>query len=235
MKCADCSQRLASWKVGELSPDSRVAVETHLAGCPDCRRHLAQLDLTVRMLREAGQRQPVPTDFSLKLRERLRQEPAPTIPLFTRLWWKLEQLGLDSGPRLWTVAMAASVLVLLSIGTLRDRGPSQAAVFVPEETVAASFRIPTHRVAVVQLDFVADVSVEDVQFEISLPGELEFVDGGQAVVERQLSWRGSLSVGSNPVPVAVRGVRPGRYRVTAKASGRDVTVRHEVMLEVVPS
>ncbi len=235
MKCAACSKQLALLRSGELSPDSRAAVENHLAGCQDCRRHLGQLDLTMRMLREAGQNLSAPTDFSAKLRDRLHQEPSPTIPLLTRLWWKLEQLGLDSGPRLWTLATAAAVLVLLSIGTIRDRGRGQATVFLPEETVAASFRIPSHRVAVVQLDFVADVSVDDVQFEITLPGELEFVDAGQAVVERQLSWRGSLAVGSNPVPVAVRGARPGRYRVTAKASGRDVTVRHEVMLEVVPS
>lgn len=235
MKCAEWTQLLPLLQSGDLSPQRRAAVEQHLSACEDCRRHLLQLDQTVRLLREAGRRQTVPADFSTKLHARLSLEPPPPIPVFTKLWWKLEALGLDSGPRLWACAMAAAMLVVLSTLTLRDRGPGRATVFVPEETVAASFRIPSHRVAVVQLDFVADASVDDVEFEITLPGELEFVDAGQAIAERHLAWRGSLAVGSNPVPVAVRGARPGRYRVTAQAKGRDVTVRHEVMLEVVPS
>ena len=235
MTCADCTKQLALLVSGDLSPVSRAAIDQHLSHCPDCRRHLNQLEKTVLLLKKAGQDMTVPSDFSMRLHARLLQEPAPRIPLSTRLWWKLESLGLDSGPRLGACAMAFAVLVLLFIGTLLGGGPGRATVFVPEETVAASFRIPSHRVAVVQLDFVADASVDDVEFEITLPGELEFIDGGQAISERHLSWRGSLAIGSNPVPVAVRGARPGLYRVTAQAKGRDVTVRHEVMLEVVPS
>ena len=186
MTCADCTKQLALLVSGDLSPVSRAAIDQHLSHCPDCRRHLDQLEKTVLLLKKAGQDMTVPSDFSTRLHARLLQEPAPRIPLSTRLWWKLESLGLDSGPRLGACAMAFAVLVLLFIGTLRGGGPGRATVFVPEETVAASFRIPSHRVAVVQLDFVADASVDDVEFEITLPGELEFIDGGQAISERHL-------------------------------------------------
>jgi hypothetical protein len=235
MKCADCNKLLPSLLSGDLSRPSRTEVEAHLADCPDCQQHLTELRQTVGLLREAGKQLQLPSDFQRALHEKLRAEPPPRLPLTTRLWWFLERFGFDSTPRLMAGAALAVTLIALLLVPLRQRGEATARVFVPEETVAASFRIPSQRVAVVQLDFVADVSVDDVEFEVSLPGELEFVDGGAAIPDRQIAWKGSLSVGSNPVPVAVRGIRPGRYRVTALAKGRDVTVRHEVLLEVVPS
>lgn len=235
MKCADCTKQFPSLTSGELSRDSRASIDAHVAGCASCQRHLTELRQTILMMRDAGRNIAMPSDFQRKLHARLLAEPPPKRPILTRLWWSLERLGLDSGPRLLAGATLSIAIVLLLVVPLRQKGESTARVFVPEETVAASFRIPSQRVAVVQLDFVADVSVDDVEFEVSLPGELEFVDGGQAIPERHIAWHGSLSVGSNPVPVAIRGVRPGRYRVTAHAKGRDITVRHEVLLEVIPS
>jgi len=233
MKCKNCAELLPALTSRDLSRSVRSSVEEHLSSCESCRSHQAQLCETIALLREAGRAEQVPPDFQHKLHARLLGEPSPKISLLTRLWQNLEQLGLDSGPRLLAGVAVALLVVALLAAPLRKRGEST--VFVPDEAVAASFRIPSHRVAVVQLDFVADVSVDDVEFEINLPGELEFVDGGEAIKERHLAWRGSLSVGSNPVPVAVRGARPGRYRVTAHARSRDVLVRHEVLLEVVPS
>ena len=235
MKCADCAELLPSLTSGDLSRDNRAAAMAHLSDCPACQNQLAQLRQTSSLLRELGRDLTVPADFQRKLHARLLVEPPPRIPLLTRLWWRLERLGLDSGPRLFASAALAVGIVLLLLLPLRKHGESTAAVFVPDSAIAASFRIPSHRVAVVQLDFVADVSVDEVDFEINLPRELEFVDGGNAIPERHIAWRGSLAIGSNPVPVAIRGVRPGRYRVTAQARGRDVMVRHEVLLEVVPS
>ncbi len=235
MKCADCTKLLPSLTSGELSRDSRASIDAHLSGCSACQRHLTELRQTIGMLRDAGRSMASPLDFQHKLHVRLNAEPPPKLPTLTRLWWSLERLGLDSGPRLLAGATLTFAVVFLLTVPLRHQRETTARVFVPEETVAASFRIPSHRVAVVQLDFVADVSVEDVEFEVNLPGELEFVDGGQAIPERHIAWRGSLSVGSNPVPVAIRGAHPGRYRLTAHARGRDITVRHEILLEVVPS
>ena len=47
----------------------------------------------------------------------------------------------------------------------------------------------------------------------------------------------SCLLDGNGEPKMIRNfaVAIGLYRVTAQAKGRDVTVRHEVMLEVVPS
>ena len=235
MKCADCTKLLPSLTSGELSRDSRASIDAHLSGCSACQRHLTELRQTIGMLRDAGRSMASPLDFQHKLHVRLNAEPPPKLPTLTRLWWSLERLGLDSGPRLLAGATLTFAVVFLLTVPLRHQRETTARVFVPEETVAASFRIPSHRVAVVQLDFVADVSVEDVEFEVNLPGELEFVDGGQAIPERHIAWHGSLSVGSNPIPVAIRGAHPGRYRLTAHARGRDITVRHEILLEVVPS
>lgn len=235
MKCPDYQKLLPSLIAGDLAAPRSLATRQHAADCTVCRGRLAELARTVELVRSLGQQLSVPSDFQAQLHERLLLEPPPKISLVTRLAWMLEPLGLDSGRRLWACAAVGAVLVLLSVGTRLHFQKPQTTVFVPEEHLAASFRIPTQRIVVVQLDFVADALVEDVEFQVSLPRELEFVDGGQPVRDKQIFWRGSLSAGSNPIPVAVRGLQPGRFRLQALARGKQVTVTHEVLLEVVKS
>jgi hypothetical protein len=235
MNCADFQKLIPSLLCGELPQTEKSQIEAHLPVCPTCRTHANQLEQTTTWMRELGSSVTVRRDFHAELHAKLVLEPPPSIPFATRLWRRLEPMGLDSGRRLGFAATMVAACFLLTFATLRFRGENRAVLFLPDEGVAASFRIPNHRVAVVQLDFVADQTVSEVDFEISLPKELEFVDGGEPISERKLTWRGSLSAGSNPIPVAVRGLRPGQYRVVAQARGKNISVLHEVVLEVVKS
>jgi hypothetical protein len=92
--------------------------------------------------------------------------------------------------------------------------------------------VPASKVALVKVDFVAAQAIEDVLFEITLPDGLRFVSGGSELAERSVRFSGRLAPGSNPIPIAVRGPRAGRYKVIAHAVGPELDVTHEVVLEV---
>ena len=241
MKCTHCRPLLAALAGGDLPAAQRERCQAHVAQCCGCAQHLAELQSTVGLLRRVGQSEPLPPDFAAALHRRLAAVPPPPTPFLSRLWQALGGLGLDSGPRLGlglgaAVGLGALLVVAGRLGHSRDSGTlayAPTAAAAPE--IAAAFRVPSRRVAVVHLDFVADVALADVEFEVTLPSELHFVDAGQPLAERTLLWHGSLAMGRNPIPLAVSGAKPGRYRVTAQARGPGVQVRHDILLEVVPS
>lgn len=245
MKCAQVRPLLAALAGGDPGGHEAAVCRAHLAGCADCSERLETLRGTIGLLHAAGRATVPPDGFAAALQARLVREPVPPVPLSARLWRRLERLGLDSGPRLGLALGGAALSVLaVAVPLQLRRAPADAVHGVgvhgtapagSEQVIAASFRVPSQRIAVVRLDFVADVSVEDVDFEVTLPSGLQFVDAGRVLAEQTLSWRGSLLLGSNPIPLAVRGARPGRYRVTAQARGAGLDVRHDILLEVVPS
>jgi hypothetical protein len=96
----------------------------------------------------------------------------------------------------------------------------------------ASYKVPESKVALVKIDFVAEKTIEDVAFEITLPDGLRFVGGGSELAERTFRFQGRLAAGSNPIPIAVKGPRAGRYKVIAHAIGPALDVTQEVVLEV---
>ena len=72
----------------------------------------------------------------------------------------------------------------------------------------ASYRVPAAKVALVKIDF------------------------GEELAQRSFRWKGKLERGSNPIPIAVKGPRKGRYRVITHAVGADLDVTHELWLDV---
>lgn len=243
MKCEAIQKLLPAWAGGDLDRSQAALCEQHVAVCIACADHAKGLQQTLKLLRQVGQAERPPADFQRSLHRRLAQTPPPVPMLTARLWRLAETLHLDSTPRLLLVGTAMVALLLVPV-LLRDRdssvGPQMASgvgalTAAAEQEIAASFRVPAQRTAVLRFDFVADVEVPDVEFEVTLPSELFFVDGAEPVPEKRLVWRGSLSSGSNPIPLAVRGSKPGRYRVTAHARGEGVDVKHDILLEVVRS
>jgi hypothetical protein len=237
MKCDDIKELLPALAGGDLglSRDEEARCQEHLEGCSDCRQNLESLKRTLKLLHRVGESEQLPSGFQLSLHRRLAAEPPPTPSLIARLWRLLEQLQIDSAPRIGLALGAAALLGLVVLPQLRHGSGSALHNLSGEQEVAAAFRVPQQRIAVVRFDFVADVKVEDVEFEVTLPNELNFIDEGKVLAEKRLVWRGSLASGSNPIPLAVRGSKPGRYRVTAQAHGGGLDVRHDILLEVVRS
>ncbi len=238
MKCAQCRPQLAALAGGDLSRRDRERCEAHVAACPACAQQLRELKSTIALLRRVGAEEPLPPALGAALHRRLAATPPPELPWSRRLAEVLERLGLQGSRPLALVGAAVALGALLLVsqgGRVGHRSEGSPALYAADQEVAAAFRVPSQRVAVVHLDFVADVALADVEFEVTLPTELHFVDGGKPLAERTLSWRGSLLMGRNPIPLAVSGAKPGRYRVTAQARGSGVQVRHDILLEVVPS
>jgi hypothetical protein len=170
--------------------------------------------------------------FSTRLRERLIAEGPPRAPrLVDRLgeaWsrWR----GRLVWPAAGILAGAATFALLL---LARGHAPQLPAVAVsPVATNETVHVIPADKIAVIRLTFTADVAVDEVAFQVRLPEGLSFWSEGRALPERTFVWRGSLAAGENAVPIAVRGARPGRYRVLASADMDQHRVEHAVILEV---
>ena len=239
MNCETAKTLLPAFAGGDSGLDraESSALHAHLASCAACSDRLHGLRSTLALLRRVGQREAPPPGFAASLHRRLLAEPPPRPTFAMRLHRLLERLQLDSAPRLGMLASVPAALALVFVlSQFRGTHHPSPSLTSPDQEVAAAFRIPHERIAVVRFDFVADVEVQDVEFEVTLPNDLHFVDEGRILPDRKLVWRGSLSSGSNPIPLAVASSKPGHYRVTATARGEGgLEVRHDILLEVVRS
>jgi hypothetical protein len=178
--------------------------------------------------------------FRAALHHRLAAEPAPAaVGLFDRaLAWLC-----DRRAWLWPVGglaagVAAYALLVVVHGDPIGRGAAQPQVAQTQSSVPVngpvwpSFRVPSSKVAVIKLAFAAEVAVEDVTFEVTLPEGLAFWSRGKRLDEHTFRWPGRLDAGENLVPIAVRSDRPGRYPVVATVEIGGRVLEHRVFLDV---
>ncbi len=146
------------------------------------------------------------------------------------LWARLRAALDGQGRWLWPAfGVVAGVAAFFLMGLLR---PPPGTAPAPIAS-AVTTEVPASKVAVIKLDFSADVAVESADFEVSLPEGLAFWADGEELPQRSFKWTQALSAGENVIPIAVRGQRPGRYRVTARAQVGGEQIEHEVVLQVI--
>jgi hypothetical protein len=187
-----------------------------------------------RALRErlaALREEPPELGFQASLhRQLVAAGPPEPAPGWDRVRWFLRR----SAPVLWpAVGVAAGVaafLILSAVQTPPAAPQESAAVAQPLETPGTA--VPASKVAVIKLDFTADVAVAEADFQVSLPEGLSFWADGEDLPLRSFQWTQPLNAGSNVIPIAVRGHKPGRYLVTAMARAGDQKIEHDVVLEV---
>jgi hypothetical protein len=155
-------------------------------------------------------------------------EPAPG-------WDRVRSFLRRGAPVLWpVVGIAAGVAVFLVLSAVQQPPVPQPAGIAetPPPIAKPGTLVPASKVAVIKLDFTADVAVEQADFQVSLPEGLWFFADGEDLPLRSFAWTQPLNAGSNVIPVAVRGHKPGRYLVTAEARAGDHIIEHDVVLEV---
>lgn len=136
-------------------------------------------------------------------------------------------------PWLWPVmGVAAGIAAFLVMSALQQPPPPPTLAEASRPLAEPGTQVPVSKVAVIKLNFTADVAVEQADFQVSLPEGLSFWADGKELELRSFQWTQALSAGSNLIPIAVRGTRPGRYLVTAQARTGDQKIEHEVVLEV---
>ena len=221
MSCAEVRARLDEVAAGELDGVEAERLRAHADGCAACGAELAALERNFELCQRAGT-EPLPEGFALSLRQALVAAGPPTPTLLDR--WRRQVAARPLGFALAVAVMTALVATGTTLTFTRQRAVAP--------LVAASYRVPTSKVALVKVDFVAAQPIEDVAFEITLPDGLRFVSGGELLAERSFRFVGKLAAGSNPIPIAVKGPRAGRYKLIAHAIGSELDVTQEVLLEV---
>jgi hypothetical protein len=182
--------------------------------------------------------------FRAALHLRLAAEPAPAaIGFFATSFHRSSAWLRERRAWLWPVGglaagVAAYALLVAVHGNPHRTQTVQPQVELAEQRAVASgpvwpsFRVPFSKVAVIKLAFAAEVAVEDVTFEVTLPEGLAFWSGGKRLDERTFRWPGRLDAGENLVPIAVRGDQPGRYPVVATVEIGGRVLEHRVVLDV---
>lgn len=160
-------------------------------------------------------------EFQTLLRQKLvAAGPPQRVSPWRRLVPQIEALRWGWG----AVGLAAGVAIFLALSTLHGKHSG------PEGLIT---RLPETQVALVRLNLTADVAVQAAQIRVTLPPELSFWADGEALPERTFEWTQALRRGDNEIPIAIRGQRPGLYRVAVSAWIGEEQVKDEVMLEVV--
>jgi anti-sigma factor RsiW len=221
MKCVEAGELFTEVAGGELDGALADEVRAHAAGCDACGAQLAELEATIGLMRRAGS-EPLPQGFALALHQKLVAAGTPRRSLGDRL-----RAAIALQPVTWAACAAGLAAVLSVGGTLAITHRAQ-----PVQAQMAAYKVPESKVALVKIEFVADRTIDDVAFEITLPDGLRFVSGGEQMAERTFRFEGKLNAGSNSIPIAVKGPRAGRYTVIAHAIGADVDVTQQVVLEV---
>jgi len=171
---------------------------------------------------------PPEDGFSAELHRRLA---AVGPPRPVGLWGRVRQ-GMERWrPALWpAVGVAAGVAAFLVLGALRPAVSASPSAPVAQELAV---KVPASKVALIRLNFSADVAVETAQLHVELPAGLSFWSDGEELAQRALDWEQPLSAGDNVIPIAVRGARAGEYRVVATARVGEQRIEHDVVLRVI--
>lgn len=179
-----------------------------------------------------GLREDVSDDgFSAQLHRRLVEAGAPEKTRMELFWakWKMWLWPLSG------VAAGVAAYVVLTLTAPLGTSSQTRSVELPvasQQPLKVGSEVPVTKVAVLKLDFSVDADVEEADFQVSLPDGLVFWVEGEALAERAFRWTQPLKEGSNVVPIAVRGNKPGLYTVSARARIGDQEVVHDVVLEV---
>jgi hypothetical protein len=161
-------------------------------------------------------------DFQASLRRRLLAAGPPEDPSPWRRLAGLLQVRQVFWPALGIAAGVAAFLLLSS-----PTPPAPGA-----EAARLATRLPASQVAVVRLTLSADGPVEAARIRVSLPPGLSFWAEGRELAQRDFEWTQPLATGDNEIPIAVRGQRPGRYRIGVETRIGADRIDDEIMIEV---
>lgn len=204
----------------------RERVQEHLLSCNRCTRALDMTRQLINLCNKVGE-EPLPPGFSARLRDRIEGVSPATIPAWAikvstgdsivdRRWWIRKIFPSLQPARIWALAGLALLLFLIplylfSIKTEQTERP--AAVNAPIAGTAP-VHVALNKDTFVRIWFDARKPVEGVRFYLELPDGIAMVQDGQVVAERRLEWEGDLQSGRNLIPLTVRGVARGQWRVT---------------------
>lgn len=222
MTCEQIQDHLSDFLDPATSEVPRQEIARHLASCPGCAEHLAELKAVVAMLK-SRKAPDAPADLMDRIRTRLEAEPLPAkAEPERRVLGRVASL--INWPSLAAGAVAAGLLLTVGTLVLRTQAPLPTI-----QTAAVSVATPT----AVNIGFDMAEDVDRVTFTIDLPDGLQFLDANNQPVEAQtISWEGSLKRGKTVVPITVQGVQPGKYEILATVRKNQFAKSTKIVLPV---
>ena len=228
--CKETQGQFADYIDRSLSFRQRERVQEHLLSCYRCSGVLDMTQQLINLCSQVGE-EPVPAGFSARLRDRLQEITPVTISaenikgstgqprrqrIHQRIRWIQRVFPVLQAPRIWVMAGLALLLFLIPIyyyatKTGQSGVPATVATY---KTDMARVHVGLNEDTLVRIWFDARKPVEQVRFYLELPAGIAMVQDGQVVADRRLQWEGDLQSGRNLIPLTVRGVARGQWRVT---------------------
>lgn len=228
--CQEIQEQFVNYIDRSLSFTEREGVQGHILSCNRCSRALDMMRQLINLCSQVGE-EPVPAGFSARLSNRLQEITPVTIPTETikgstgqlmrqrrrrRIQWTHRIFPVFQPARTWAMAGVALLLFLIPIyyyATKTEQSGVPAAVATYRADMAP-VHVGLNKDTLIRIWFDARKPVEQVSFYLELPEGIAMVQDGQVVAERRLQWEGDLQNGRNLIPLTVRGVERGQWRVT---------------------
>ena len=215
--CKTIRDQFSDYLDRSLSFGDRERFDSHLLTCKPCR---SALEMTREMISACHRMEEttVPIGFTVTWRERIGS--ASPVKVSSPLgWFKKVSPALRPAAVWGTVGLALLILAT----TLYRLGPPQAdhSGAPSKPSVASSpavvqpVRLDLHQDHLLRIWFDARQPIEEVRFYLELPEGIAMVENGQIIQTHRFEWVGDLKEGRNLIPVPVRGVAKGQWRVTA--------------------
>lgn len=139
MRCEDLHPDLSAWIDGELAADDRARIAAHLQTCPACADYVRALQDVSSLVRTLpSPRAPVSVTQTVmhQLTAMQRQAAAPRLRLRLSLAWPFPALGVG------IVGLAAAVALVVFVGRLEWKNPSQGRDLVQDGATSAATPLP---------------------------------------------------------------------------------------------
>jgi len=196
MNCNDFKQWLDDYLDRDLVPGQMAVMEAHQQACDSCRRRIADEQDLRAALRSLPVPEPAPTYFEQALQQ----------VSYQRRLRRSKRIGL---------ALAASLVLSIAVGTLFDVGERQPAGNQP---LAMSTHRPVVQIALnekrdVRLVFNAATALDAAQVTLRLPEQVRVTGYPD---RQQLSWATRLNQGKNLLVLPVSAQQFGHGTLVAE-------------------
>jgi len=137
MDCRDIRRKLSDSSGGPVSPADRALIDEHLRNCGDCTEYVAEIEKTIRILRDLEEVEP-PAGLTGKVMEKIRLGAQPRKDWIEKLFFPLHiKLPLEA---------FATVLIALAVAyVFRSIQPELQLAKAPPETPVIQQQLPVEK------------------------------------------------------------------------------------------
>ncbi len=227
MSCKGKTDHIQTLLFQKMEDRAKKDILDHIKVCTSCQKDYHQAKLTADLLQADRQKlAPLPEEFALSLHNRLVRDSQAQNTAQTRLK-NLPILG-------WLKPLyALAAVFILALGMVLGLYLGSTPGLHQAEVVATAHIVPLDRPLKMTLNFESSKEIEEVTFSIKLPYGVMFeTDDEKIALSTRLEWQGRLEEGKNQIPLALRALEKGTWKIIASARAGELVHTHEIILQV---